>query len=97
MKKLILAITFLTILYVGNAHAVMPACGSPGTPCALVSQQPDSNDLYVCQAPVATPTSTALWQCQYVQTSGTTTTVTWANGNQNYTNVATNPSSLSYS
>lgn len=76
---------------VGNALATAQSA------TALVVVQPDTADTYVCTAPVGTARSAAAWQCYYAFISGSTTTVTWANGSSSATNVATNPSALSYS
>lgn len=52
---------------------------------------------YVALAPAGTAQATAGWQAYLVTVSGGTTTVTWADGNKNYDNVATDLTALSYS
>lgn len=53
---------------------------------------------YVCIAPIGTPQATALWQCKRIdETVAGTTVITWADGNNEFDNAATDPSSLSYS
>lgn len=52
---------------------------------------------YVAVAPPGTEQATAGWRAYLVTVSGGTTTVTWADGNSNYDNVATDLTALSYS
>lgn len=53
---------------------------------------------YICKAPPGTAQSTALWRCKRIdQTVSGTTVITWADGNINFDNVATDPTSLTYS
>lgn len=51
---------------------------------------------YVAVAPPGTEQATAGWQAYLVTVSGGTTTITWADGNSNYDNVATNLAGLNY-
>jgi hypothetical protein len=51
---------------------------------------------YVAFAPVGSSQASAVWQCQKLdETTGMV--VTWADGNANYDNVATDLTALSYS
>lgn len=52
---------------------------------------------YIASAPVGTSESTAGWQVKKIATSGANTTITWADGNSNFDNEATDLTSLSYS
>lgn len=53
---------------------------------------------YVGVAPCGTAQSAALWQCKKVDSSVLgTTVITWADGNANFDNIATDLTSLSYS
>lgn len=52
---------------------------------------------YICIAPPGTDRSTAKWQCKRIDTSTTGTTVfTWADGNTDFDNSATDPTALTY-
>jgi len=55
------------------------------------------DDTYVGIAPIGTAQTTSGWQCKKISVSGATTTVTWADGNANFDNVATDLTSLTYS
>lgn len=55
------------------------------------------SDTYEATAPAGTAQASALWRAKKVTVSGGTTTVTWADGNANYDNVATDLTALSYS
>lgn len=52
---------------------------------------------YICSAPIGTSQASALWQCKRVYSSGGTVTITWADGDNEFDNVATDPTSLTYS
>ncbi len=53
---------------------------------------------YVCIAAPGTTESTAKWQCKRIDESVSgTTVITWADGNSEFDNVATDPTGLSYS
>lgn len=57
-----------------------------------------TGNVYVCIAPIGTLEATAGWQCKKIYDDGSgTTVITWADGNANFDNVATNPAGLSYS
>lgn len=55
------------------------------------------SDTYVGQAPIGTATSSALWKIQKISVSGTTTTITYADGNTSADNIWDNRASLTYS
>lgn len=55
------------------------------------------SDTYEATAPAGTAQASALWRAKKVTVSGGTTIVTWADGNANYDNVATDLTALSYS
>jgi len=53
---------------------------------------------YVAIAPCGTAQSSAQWQVKKIdQSGGTATIITWADGNSNFDNVATDLTSLTYS
>lgn len=54
-------------------------------------------DTYVGEATIGTAQSSALWRASKISVSGGTTTITWADGNDSFDNVATDLTSLSYS
>jgi hypothetical protein len=58
---------------------------------------PDANTTYIGLAFPGTAQASAFWQCKKILTSGTTTTITWADGDLNFDNVATDLTALSYS
>lgn len=49
---------------------------------------------YLAEAAPGTALTTAAWRCQRIDSTGTTT---WADGNGNFDNVASDIASLSYS
>ena len=57
----------------------------------------DGNDTYIAEAEPGTLQATAKWRCKKVSVSGDTTTVTWADGDCKFDNVATDLTALSYS
>ena len=52
---------------------------------------------YVAKAAVGSAESAASWQAKKITVSGSDTTITWADGNTNYDNIATDLTALSYS
>lgn len=52
---------------------------------------------YVCEALPGTLSSAASWRIKRISVSGTVTTVSWADGNSSFDNIADNRASLSYS
>lgn len=52
---------------------------------------------YVGTATVGSTTSSGVWRIKRLSTSGTVTTIAWADGNSNYDNVWDDRASLSYS
>lgn len=53
--------------------------------------------VYVCIASPGTAQADPYWQCKRIDTSvAGTTVITWADGNTEFDNTATDPSSLSY-
>lgn len=59
----------------------------------------ESGDLtYICTAAPGTALATAKWQCKLIdESTAGTTLITWADGNLNFDNVATDPTGLTYS
>jgi hypothetical protein len=57
----------------------------------------DGSDTYVAYAPIGTAQATEGWQCKKINTTGADTTVTYADGNANFDNAATDLTALSYS
>lgn len=53
---------------------------------------------YICKAPVGTAEASAAWSCKRIDGSVSgTTKIKWADGDDSYDNVATDPTALSYS
>lgn len=52
---------------------------------------------YIAVAPIGTAQATAGWQVKRVETSGSDTITTWADGNANFDNSATDLTTLTYS
>ena len=52
---------------------------------------------YIGLAAIGTSGASALWKIKKISISGAVTTITWADGNDNYDNVWNNRASLSYS
>lgn len=57
----------------------------------------DGDDTYVAIAPIGTAQATAGWQARKIAISGNDTTITWADGDASFNNVATDLTLLSYS
>jgi len=57
----------------------------------------DANTTYIGFAPFGTATSAASWQIFKISVSGTVTTTTYADGNDNFDNIWDNRASLTYS
>lgn len=55
------------------------------------------DDTYIATAPIGTAQATAGWQVKKVTVSGSDTTITWADGDAEFDNVATDLTALSYS
>ena len=84
----------------GGSPTAISVSGNGG----LISQAPVQavkvttvdTSVYIGTAIIGTEQSAAAWQAKKITTSGTTTTVTWADGNANYDNVATDLTALTY-
>ena len=57
----------------------------------------DSTQTYIGKSGHGLSTSSAVWQIKKILTSGTVTTISYADGNDNYDNVWDDRSSLTYS
>lgn len=57
----------------------------------------DGSTTYIAYAPPGTLQSSAAWRVKRIVESGSNTVITWADGNANYDNVATDLTNLSYS
>jgi len=55
------------------------------------------DNTYIAIAPIGTAQATAGWQAKKIAVSGGTTVITWADGNANFDNIATDLTSLNYS
>ena len=64
---------------------------------AIKITQIDSSTLIIGLAKPGTAQSTAKWQCKKIITAGDDTTITWADGDSNFDNVATDLTALTYS
>ena len=58
---------------------------------------PTTTDTYVGKATVGSLQSEAVWQAKRILDDGENLVVTWANGDTNFDNVATDLSALTYS
>lgn len=56
-----------------------------------------SDNTYIGVAKPGTAEATAKWQCKKIAVAGGTTTITWADGNADFDNVATDLTALTYS
>lgn len=52
---------------------------------------------YIATAPIGTAQATAGWQVKKIEVSGNDTIITWADGDAEFNNVATDLTALSYS
>ena len=52
---------------------------------------------YIAKAPIGTAQATAAWQVMRVEEGASDTIITWADGNGNFDNVATDLTALSFS
>ena len=52
---------------------------------------------YIAKAPIGTAQGSALWQALRIEESGSNTVILWADANNDFDNVATDLSLLSYS
>lgn len=59
--------------------------------------QADANTLYIGEAQISSDSSAAVWRVRKLATSGTVTSMLWADGNQLFDNVWDNRTSLTYS
>lgn len=66
-------------------------------PLAVIVDEPSAGVTYVGKAAIASATSAASWQIIKMVESGTTTTITWADGNSSFDNIWNNRAALSYS
>lgn len=57
----------------------------------------DGDDTYIGIADIGTAQATAAWMCYKISVSGSDITVTWADGNANKDNIATDLTALDYS
>jgi hypothetical protein len=54
-------------------------------------------DTYVCLAAVGSLEANAVWRIKKIAVAGDVTTTTWADGDADFNNIATDPTLLSYS
>jgi hypothetical protein len=70
---------------------------SQSAPRTTLIDQVDSNTTYIGVGKTGEATSSAVWQIRKLLTSGTVTTIKYANGSDAYNQIWDNRSSLSYS
>ena len=63
---------------------------------SVLLDQSDANTLYIGEAQIASSSSSAVWQIRKLVTSGTVTSMLWADGNQLFDNVWDDRLSLTY-
>lgn len=86
---------------------LVPATGLLGFDGVTAKRQPgkivaskitvSGSDTYVGIAACGTAQATAAWQAKKITVSGSDTTITWADGNANFDNVATDLTAPTYS
>jgi len=57
----------------------------------------DGSDTYVATAPIGSDQADPVWQAKKIAVSGGDTTITWADGDANFDNSATDLKTLTYS
>lgn len=67
-----------------------------GHPTAMKVDEVDSTTTYIGVAPLGSATSAASWQIRKIAVSGTVTTFTWADGDEEYDNVWDDRATLTY-
>ena len=67
------------------------------TPLMTLKLTDNDPVIYLAQAPIGTAESAAGWQARKIETSGPNTVITWADGDAEFDNVATDLTSLTYS
>lgn len=67
------------------------------SPLTALKVTKSGNYTYIAVAPIGSLQATAIWQVYCVEKSGDDTLITWADGNANFDNVATDLILLSYS
>lgn len=70
--------------------------GSGGTVITLVDES-SSTVTYVGKAVAGSSTSSSVWSIQKISVSGTVTTISWADGNNDYDNKWSDRETLTYS
>lgn len=55
------------------------------------------SDTYVAKALIGSSQASAIWQAKKIAVSGSNITITWADGNANFDNIATDLTILTYS
>lgn len=63
----------------------------------IVDNSGVDGNVYVCKAAVGSSILSAVWQASKINVTGTVTTITWADGNTNFDNIANNAATLTYS
>lgn len=70
---------------------------SDGGNYAMVIDEASATVTYVGIAQIGTATSASSWQVKRISVSGNVTTITWADGDDEFDNIWDNRASLSYS
>ena len=66
------------------------------TQYAVNLDQADASTLYIGVAAIASDGASPVWQIRRMQTSGTVSSIKWADGDQQFDNVWNNRASLTY-
>lgn len=62
----------------------------------IIDNSGSDGNIYVCKGQVGSATSAAVWQIKRINTAGTITQTTWADGNTNFDNIAISATILTY-
>ena len=68
----------------------------PDLQYAVNLDQADASTLYIGMAPIGSPESEPVWQIRRMATSGTVSSIKWADGDQQFDNVWNNRASLTF-
>jgi hypothetical protein len=82
--------------FVGTEQQWLDSLGAD-VPYAQRIDEASSTVTYVGRAEPGTAEGSAAWQIKKISVSGSVTTITWADGNENYDNIWSNRAALSYS
>ena len=62
----------------------------------IIDNSSVDGNVFVCKAAIGSSILSAVWQASKINTTGTITTITWADGNTNFDNIANDAATLTY-